>query len=653
MNSRHEDPESPVVEVVLLRTEDGVTTTVHGGDAVPLADLTLPENLLGPLRDAAMTLTASEDMPSEVVEHLLGQQVPPLFQTSPWLHDHRALVFENNRCVVAGHILTYRPRIGVLLEEAGDPEPDPPPSFDLLTQPWLPVLSLDGRTELVGLVELFGRAREFRRLVAEAPPMTAALHRLVLALFHRVYGPASESAWAELWTADSLPSEPLDRYVDRFGDRFDLFDPQRPFMQCPALAKLTGATAAKLIPYRAVGNNVTLFDHTTAHDHVTLTPAEAARWLVNLHSFDTGGMKTPFEKDKSSERAHCNNFGVVLVEGANLHETLLLNALVYRPEAEKPRMTTPVDLPIWEAAEPPSPLPDKRGARGWTDLLTWPSRRVLLSPDNGLVEGVVITPGVRLKIEAPDEEKMAAFRRPRDAKGKPKKDAPMLPVRLQPVRGVWRHSVELLVSDLWEEGRSRRRPAVLDQIASLTDAGHIAENTVYTLRVFGQQLDSKASVVESWLEDAVPAPVALLRAQDENLGALLGTAISLADNAGSALRGLQANFRRELRAQPHADIDISYWPQLTRPFADLLLALGQARAEHSSERPALTHWGAAVTRLATSTADRWVAGSTLETTKLVALGKFHAQFHDQVRTAKRVFGAEIAKYVTLTEDPHV
>ncbi|MCZ9339614.1 type I-E CRISPR-associated protein Cse1/CasA, partial [Streptomyces sp. TRM76130] len=70
--------------------------------------------------------------------------------------------------------------------------------------------------------------------------------------------------------------------------------------------------------------------------------------------------------------------GCVLVEGASLHETLLLNMQLYQPEAELPPRTTAQDRPVWEASQPPNPEPDARAPLGWTDLLSWPSRRILL-----------------------------------------------------------------------------------------------------------------------------------------------------------------------------------------------------------------------------------------------------------------------------------
>ncbi|MFG1879406.1 type I-E CRISPR-associated protein Cse1/CasA [Sphaerisporangium sp. NPDC049003] len=645
------------VDVVLFRAaQDGRAIPIGGAEPV---DLTAPDppdhEMLTVLLDASVRLVASADLPADVVRAVASVSVPPRFQHSPWLYEHRALLFAEGECTLGGHVLRYHDQLGIHVEElALQPQEGGRTSFDLLTQPWIPVVRLDGEARVMGLKDVILDAHNIRRVAAEAPTMTASLHRLLLAVFHRAYGPPSEAAWGQLWAAERFPADPLRSYLDPHRHRFDLFHPRLPFMQCAELASLSRATAAKLVPYRAVGNNVTLFDHTTSADRVVLSPEEAARWLVTLHAFDPGGMKTPYEKDKSSERAPCNWFGVVLVEGRSLKESLLLNAPVYRPDYEKPAMTTPEDRPVWEEREGPSPRPDKRTARGWTDLLTWPSRRVLLSANGSggstMVDGVVITPGTRLDARLPDEEMMAAFRRPRDAKGRFKRDAPMLPVQLHPLRGIWRHSVELLLTDVWEEGRNRQRPTTLDQIAELAERRYIPSDAVYSLRVFGQRLDSKATVVETWLEEEVPAPVPLLRARDESLGALIGCAITLADEAGSALRALQSGYHREFRDVPVSDIDSGYWPRLSRPFGTFLVDLGNARMAGRSEAPATRSWGRQVTELATSAADRWVAGSPAEGRAMAALGKCYGLFQTRLRTAESRFQAQTNIYSAGTED---
>ncbi|MGW5050348.1 type I-E CRISPR-associated protein Cse1/CasA [Actinokineospora sp. NPDC004072] len=525
------------------------------------------------------------------------------------------------------------------------------PSFDLITRPWVPVVDRSGERRVVSLARLLLGAHTLRRIAGQTPPMTAALHRLVLALLHRVYGPPDADGWARLWTANRLPSAPLRAYLNDYRDRFDLFHPERPFLQCRELRSLTPASPAKLVPFRSVGNNVTLFDHTTAADRILLKPEEAAQWLVTALAFDPGGMKTPYTKDKSSERAPCNWFGVVVVEGQDLRETLLLNAITYNPAQRHPERTGPDDRPAWEAEEPPGPEPAPATVpRGWTDLLTWPSRRILLRPANTangvMVDGVVLTPGTRLDVRLPDEEMMAAFRKPRGPNGKPKPDEPLRPVVLHPTRGIWRHSVEMLLSFPWEEERTRQRPRTLDHVSARSLDEDIAVDAVYTLRVFGQRLDAKASVVETWIEDEVPAPVALLRANSETLGGLIGTAITLADETVSALRAMERDFYTDLRATSAVSADLGFWPRLTKPFATFLTAVAQAHHEQRSERPAAEAWAKEVSRVAIEATTRWSEGVHREGRELLAAAKHVDRAIGRVHRLVQLFNRDLTGYLT-------
>lgn len=515
--------------------------------------------------------------------------------------------------------------------------------FDLMEQPWLPVERYDGSTEHVGLRMLLLEAGNLRRVAAETPTMTASLYRLVLALAHRVYGPADEDAWAQFWR-NGFPANGLDDYQERHLERFDLFHPDRPFLQCPPLASCNPVSPAKLVLERAAGNNVTLFDHTTAADEVLLEPGLAARWLVTVHAYDPGGTKTPYRKIKSSVRGLANYFGMALVEGGTLLETLLLNMPIYRPAWEQPIGTSVRDRPAWEANTFPDPEPEKRPALGWTDLLTWPARRILLLPrqtENGpVVANVVIAPGSELQQDLADVELMAAFRRP-PRKPRQKKWGPFKAVRLDERRGVWRHTETLLLAG---DEQQRRRPRTLEHIAELVENGVIPDDNVYTLRVFGQRLDPKAAVVESWAEEAVAAPVALLRARYESAGPIIGHAADLADQAAQALRDMEKDYAAAMSVNRESGIDLAYWARLPRPFDDFLRALARALTEGSSETTAIEGWAEAVRRAATLTANRWAYGSPRTGRALSQAGRTFGRFTAQLHRHINVFTAQAKQF---------
>ncbi|WP_117214290.1 type I-E CRISPR-associated protein Cse1/CasA [Allorhizocola rhizosphaerae] len=547
-------------------------------------------------------------------------------------------------------------------------------SFNLLDEPWLPVVRLDGSADEVGLVSLLRESHTLRRIVGETPPMTAALHRLVLALLYRVYQPLDEGAWTELWRAERLPAEPsasigeppndarLAKYLAQYRDRFALFDAQRPFFQCPAVAGVPASSAAKLVPHRAAGNNVTLFDHTTADDEIRLTPAEAARWLVTLQAYDPGGLKSPYKTVKSSKLAPGNRFGMVLVEGRNLKETLLLNLMRYDPQGQQPRRTWPDDRPVWEA-DPPRPEPDIREPFGWTDLLTWSSRRVWLVPrqmgGDMYVDRVVITPGDELKAELHDNEWMAAYQRnPVQKKRTPKTSAPSYgpwyPVRLQVNRGVWRHSEELLLAPAGSEEAYQQRPLPLEHVAQMVLHGEIADDAVYTLRVFGQQLDSNKSIVEQVLEEAVAAPVALLRAEAAVAGPVIGHSVQLADRVGQELIIMERGYRarlaaslapdRERKAGPNS-LELAYWPRLAQPFDQFLWQLATTLRANRRDSTAARKWADAIRRIGQHAAQDWAEWPPRRGRPLEAAAERYEHFLSQLRRRLDAYRGYIARYL--------
>ncbi|MFE7650203.1 type I-E CRISPR-associated protein Cse1/CasA [Streptomyces phaeoluteigriseus] len=543
--------------------------------------------------------------------------------------------------------------------------------FNLLTEPWLPVVRLDGTREEVGLAQALSQAARYRRLVGTTPTMTAALHRLLLALVHRVYRPLDGARWSELWQAKAsggLPQPELAVYRDDFGPRFELFDPDRPFFQCPALDNAPASTA-KIVAYRATGSNRTLFDHTTADQRPALVPQEAARWLVTTQAYDTSGTKQPYRTQRTAEGGLGNRFGCVLVEGSTLHETLLLNMQLYQPEAERPLGTSARDRPVWEAP-PPDPEPDARAPLGWTDLLTWPSRRILLTAtttDSGatLVDGVVLTPGTRMEGNLTDHEAMTAYRRPWLKGGK---QGDLKPVTLDELRGVWRHSQELLLSSdprWWNTWRSRQhakgplpaqepqrqRPAALDHIADLVEDELIAEDTVYTLRIFGQQLGDQGGDTYAWFEEAVPAPVALLRAESARVGYIIGYAVSLATDLGEQLKSMErqysASFHRELtkdQDRKPTDLEMRYWPRLAAPFATFLRELGEAVRQGTSESEPAERWGQAASDLADKTAWQWLQQAPRRDRSLLTASAHFDDFQQARHQLHRIFHGGLARY---------
>ena len=70
-------------------------------------------------------------------------------------------------------------------------------SFNLVDKPWIPCIKNDGTQVTLNLQQVMSQAHKIRALTGDTPLITAALHRFLLTILHRVFGPDSEDEWAE------------------------------------------------------------------------------------------------------------------------------------------------------------------------------------------------------------------------------------------------------------------------------------------------------------------------------------------------------------------------------------------------------------------------------------------------------------------------
>lgn len=116
-------------------------------------------------------------------------------------------------------------------------------SFNLLTEPWIPVIYADGSVAEVGIEDVFADAHDIQALACDLPTVNVAIFRTLLAILRRsVDEDMAEDSdyWAELWEDDTLPMDAITDYLDSVSDRFDLLDPEKPFLQTPGLRNAKG-----------------------------------------------------------------------------------------------------------------------------------------------------------------------------------------------------------------------------------------------------------------------------------------------------------------------------------------------------------------------------------------------------------------------------
>lgn len=434
------------------------------------------------------------------------------------------------------------------------------PQFDLRNEPWIPCVTNDGR-RLMSLVDVLTEAHEVRELVGDSPPVAIALHRMLLAILHRVYqGPQSSNDWAEMYLAGRFDAEKLNEYFNRLAGRFDLFHETHPFYQTPTVReKVKDGAVIKL--YFHSGNNATLFDHTSTSSPRVLTPAEAARLVVMIQAFDTGGQITGDSGADSAKSAPLIQSAVALVRGDTLFETLMLNLHQYNGKDGAPfEFNETNDLPAWERDDPTiraSRLPD-----GPVDLLTWQSRRAALEPEEDtdgklIVRKAVVMAGHSFPdgMEIHTKETMMAFRKNNDGK--------MFSVGFSESRDLWRNSLSLLKAVDIADGC---RPRMLDWISQLRQNNYINRDRL-PVDFCGIAAD-KAKLL-FWSHERFELPIDYLNNSD--LINELGMCLDFSEAVGSALRyGVKTLADGLETVRETFSTEANYWSQMELRFHRLL-----------------------------------------------------------------------------------
>src|SRR5258707_617146 len=190
----------------------------------------------------------------------------------------------------------------------------PMPSFNLLDEPWIPCAERAGGTpRLLSLRAVFAEAPRLANIADPSPAVTVSLYRLLLAILHRALdGPQSVEQWRSAWERGQWDLDRIEAYLQRWHDRFDLFDAQYPVYQTPGLDARAVRPATQLTFERASDRNrALLFDHSP--DDASLSPAEAARHVIAMHAFAVGGF---FSLGQGEPLANNTNSTSPLVCGA-------------------------------------------------------------------------------------------------------------------------------------------------------------------------------------------------------------------------------------------------------------------------------------------------------------------------------------------------
>lgn len=262
--------------------------------------------------------------------------------------------------------------------------------YNLLDEKWIPViLDESGKSQNVSIIELFENAGNYLTLGGDTQTQKFAILRFLLAIPQTVYSRfdadgevydylevderfrQTEKAdidsndeyseelldtWKSLWSRGKY-SEKLFEYLEKWIDRFYLFDEKYPFFQVTEdvigedrinkknPTTISGKTMNRIISES--GNKIALFSPKNEKDKnkEILKEDEIARWLITFQGYVGTSDKVMFGSEKyTASKGWIYDIGGIYIEGDNLFETLMLNTIL----GDDNDLNLKVQKPCWE-----------------------------------------------------------------------------------------------------------------------------------------------------------------------------------------------------------------------------------------------------------------------------------------------------------------
>lgn len=382
------------------------------------------------------------------------------------------------------------------------------PSFNVLTEPWISVVSEEGKNETLGICETIKRAHELRSISEVSPLAEYGIHRVLSLFLMDALRPEDKTDIEELLDEGQFSMETIDGYIEQcLGEKvsFDLFDKERPFLQSafnPAYDK-ERKPASTLDCTLPTGNNHVHFDHRSP-GAVKLTPAEAVKLVITAQLFCTAGAQG-YPSNVSGAPPY-----YAVVHGKNLFETLVYELT---PVNE---MSIPFDNPsvLWRSKDE---VQAKKEVSSTSYLRGsfFPTRRILLLPeDDGTVSEVYYSQGENYTEMESWRDPAVTYRATKEAV------APLRPHKDMPL---WRNLDSL--ADIPGE----HAPKTLRQYQSLS------RNRYVTLTLYGIETSNAAYLNIMRSDLRLPLNLCTERVRIEWLTALLSDSTQLVSDLRKAV----------------------------------------------------------------------------------------------------------------------
>ena len=194
-------------------------------------------------------------------------------------------------------------------------------SFNLVNDPWIPVINSQGKNRLVSLDTLFREAADLTDLDALPHERISILRLLVCITQAELGAPETSEDWDGF--GDDLEKR-VSQYLHReeIYPHFNLLGEGKRFLQRPTIEDETLYPISKIIFHYSTGNTHTLLDH-EGESRKNISLSFLARSILTFQNFFVGGSMGPKMKGNGPSLKYIHTHLI----GKNIKETILLNCL--------------------------------------------------------------------------------------------------------------------------------------------------------------------------------------------------------------------------------------------------------------------------------------------------------------------------------------
>ena len=387
--------------------------------------------------------------------------------------------------------------------------------YNLLDEKWILVATEDS-VKKISMKELFANTAQYKDLAGDMKTQDFAVMRVMLAVLHTVfsrfdasgepyeffdvdrerflqigelegsdlgdYEDALYQTWIDIWNAKEFPKV-VDEYLEKWRDRFFLYDDKYPFFQVTKEViekdangggEFYGKNINRLISES--NNKQSYFSPKDESYKEYIADDELARWLITLQGYIGTSDKKKVGSAKTYSKGWLYDLGGIYLKGSNLFETLMLNFAIGNNENNN---LMKVQRPSWEAdtIEKNIEYYFNNGIDNISSLYTAWCREILIDPSRTQEEKFVCFIAKLPEVEHSDNflEPMTVWKYNKDGEYKDK----YRPRKHDANQSMWRN-----FGLLTGVGEGTRKPGViewlnkLDEISGSVELGLDKENII-------------------------------------------------------------------------------------------------------------------------------------------------------------------------------